>query len=46
VALYAGVTSRQPAEAKTMASQLAEIRARIATDGFDLQSVLEFSAEG
>jgi site-specific DNA recombinase len=46
VALYARVTSRQQAEAKTIESQIAEIRARIATDGFDLKTVLEFIDEG
>jgi len=46
VALYARVSSEQQAEAKTIESQLAEIRARIATDGFDLSSILEFVDEG
>ena len=46
VALYARVSSEQQAEAKTIESQLAEIRARIAADGFDLRSVLEFIDEG
>ena len=46
VALYARVSSEQQAEAKTIESQLAEIRARIATDGFDLTSNLEFVDEG
>lgn len=46
VALYARVSSEQQAEAKTIESQLAEIRARIATDGFDLTSILEFVDEG
>jgi site-specific DNA recombinase len=46
VALYARVTSRQQAEAKTIESQLAEMRVRIAADGFDLRSVLEFIDEG
>ena len=46
VALYARVTSPQQAEAKTIESQVAEIRARIATDGFDLKAVLEFIDEG
>jgi site-specific DNA recombinase len=36
----------QQAEAKTIESQIAEIRARIATDGFDLKTVLEFIDEG
>ncbi len=45
-ALYARVSSEQQAEAKTIESQLAEIRARIVTDGFELTSVLEFVDEG
>ena len=46
VALYARVSSEQQAEAKTIESQLAEIRARIAADGFDLTPVLEFVDDG
>jgi site-specific DNA recombinase len=46
VALYARVSSEQQAEAKTIESQLAEIRARIVTDGFELTSILEFVDEG
>jgi site-specific DNA recombinase len=46
VALYARVSSEQQAEAKTIESQLVEIRARIVADGFDLASVLEFVDEG
>jgi site-specific DNA recombinase len=46
VALYARVSSEHQAEAKTIESQPAEIRARIATDGFDLSSILEFVDEG
>jgi site-specific DNA recombinase len=46
VALYARVSSEQQAEAKTIESQLAEIRARIAADGFDLNTILEFVDEG
>lgn len=46
VALYARVSSEQQAEAKTIDSQLAEIRTRIAADGFVLTSVLEFVDEG
>jgi len=46
VALYARVSSDQQAEAKTIESQLAEIRTRIAADGFDLTSLLEFVDEG
>lgn len=46
VALYARVSSEQQAEAKTIESQLADIRARITGDGFDLTSVLEFIDDG
>jgi site-specific DNA recombinase len=46
VALYARVSSEQQAEAKTIESQLAEIRARITADGFEQSSVLEFVDEG
>lgn len=46
VALYARVSSEQQAEAKTIDSQLAEIRVRIARDGFELPTVLEFVDEG
>ncbi|GHO60439.1 recombinase family protein [Ktedonobacter robiniae] len=46
VALYARVSSEQQAEAKTIASQLDEIRDRIAADGIDLATVLEFVDEG
>ncbi len=46
VALYARVSSEQQAEAKTIASQLADIRARISADGFDLSNVLECIDDG
>jgi site-specific DNA recombinase len=46
VALYARVSSEQQAEAKTIESQLAEIRARITADGFDLTNILEFIDDG
>jgi site-specific DNA recombinase len=46
VALYARVSSEQQAEAKTIASQIDEIRTRIVTDGFELPAVLEFVDEG
>jgi site-specific DNA recombinase len=46
VALYARVSSEQQAEAKTIESQLAEIRARITANGFEQSSVLEFVDEG
>jgi len=46
VAFYARVSSEQQAEAKTIESQIAEIRKRIAADGFDLTSVLESVDDG
>ena len=46
VALYARVSSEQQAEAKTIESQLADIRARITADGFEQSDVLEFVDEG
>src|SRR3979411_3176318 len=46
VALYARVSSEHKAEAKTIESQLDEIRARIATDGIDLPTILEFVDDG
>ena len=46
VALYARVSSEQQAEAKTIESQLADIRARIRADGFDLSTILEFIDDG
>src|SRR5216683_1461399 len=46
IALYARVSSEQQAEAKTIESQLAEVRTRIAADGFDLKAVLEFVDDG
>lgn len=46
VALYARVSSEQQAEAKTIESQRDEIRTRIAADGIDLTTVLEFVDDG
>jgi site-specific DNA recombinase len=46
VALYARVSSEHQAEANTIDSQVAEIRARIAADGVDLRSVLAFIDAG
>ena len=46
VALFARVSSEQQAEAKTIESQLAEIRARIRADGLELSTVLEFIDAG
>jgi site-specific DNA recombinase len=46
VALYARVSSEQQAEAKTIESQLAEIRTRIGASSFELTNILEFVDEG
>ena len=46
VALYARVSSDQQAEAHMIDSQVAALRERIAADGVDLQSVLEFIDAG
>ncbi len=46
VALYARVSSEQQAEAKTIESQLAQLRARIAEDGFELKEVFVFVDDG
>lgn len=46
VALYARVSSEQQAEAKAIESQLDAIRARIAADGIDLPTILEFIDDG
>ncbi|WP_201366960.1 recombinase family protein, partial [Dictyobacter formicarum] len=46
VALYARVSSEQQAEAKTIESQLDEIREQITADGIDLTSILEFVDDG
>ena len=46
VALYARVSSEHQAEANTIDSQVAALRERIAADGVDLRSVLEFIDAG
>ncbi len=46
VALYARVSSEHQAEANSIDSQLAELRARIVADGVDLRTVLEFVDAG
>jgi site-specific DNA recombinase len=46
VALYARVSSDQQADANTIDSQVAALRARITADGFDLHSVIEFIDAG
>ena len=46
VALYARVSSEQQAEANTIDSQVAALQERIAADGVDLRSVLEFIDAG
>jgi site-specific DNA recombinase len=46
VALYARVSSDQQTDAHTIASQLAALRARVATDGYVLPEELQFIDEG
>jgi site-specific DNA recombinase len=46
VAVYARVSSEHQAEANSIDSQLAELRARSAADGVDLRAVLEFVDTG
>ncbi len=46
VAIYARVSSDQHPEAHTIASQLAALRARVATDGFALPQEMQFIDEG
>ena len=46
VAIYARVSSRQPAEGSTIESQLAALRERVAQDGFHLREELVFVDEG
>ena len=46
VALYARVSSDQQADANTIDSQVAALRAQITADGFDLHSVVEFIDAG
>ena len=46
IALYTRVSSEQQTEAKTIDSQLADLRARITEDGFALKDVLEFVDDG
>lgn len=44
--IYARVSSEQQAVAKTIASQLAALRERVASDGLELSSEMEFIDEG
>jgi site-specific DNA recombinase len=46
VAMYARVSSEQQAEAKTIASQLAELQARLTADGIAWATALAFVDEG
>ncbi len=46
VAIYARVSSDQQTEAHTIASHLAALRARVATDGFALPEEMQFIDEG
>lgn len=45
-AIYARVSSEQQAEAHTIESQLADLRARVAADGLSLSEELQFIDEG
>jgi site-specific DNA recombinase len=45
-AIYARVSSEQQAEARTIESQLADLRARVAADGLSLSGELQFIDEG
>jgi site-specific DNA recombinase len=46
IGIYARVSSEQPAEAKTIHSQLAALRERVAQDGFTLTEELTFVDDG
>src|SRR6266480_7233565 len=46
VAMYARVSSDQPAEAQTIASQVAALRERVAAEGFVLPEAMQFLDEG
>jgi len=46
VALYARVSSEQPAEAHTIASQVAALRERVAADGLTVSEAMQFLEEG
>ena len=45
-AIYARVSSKQQAEAKTIASQIEALKARVLADGLQLESELSFIDEG
>ena len=46
VAMYARVSSEQQAEAQTVASQVAALRARIAAEGLTVSAAMQFVDEG
>ena len=46
VALYARVSSEQQAETQTIASQVAALRERVATDGLTVSAAMQFLEEG
>ena len=46
VAIYARVSSEQQAETHTMASQVAAVRERVATDGLAVSEAMQFLDEG
>jgi len=46
VAIYARVSSEQHAETHTIASQVAALRERVATDGLAVSEAMQFLDEG
>ena len=46
VAIYARVSAEQQAETQTIASQVAAVRERVATDGLAVSEAMPFLAEG
>ena len=46
VAIYARVSSEQPAEAHTIASQVAALRERVSADGLTVAEAMQFLDEG
>ena len=46
VALYARVSSEQPVEAHTVASQVAALRERVAADRLTVSEAMQFLEEG
>ncbi len=46
VAIYARVSSEQPAEAQTIASQVAALRERVAAEGWVVPAARQFRDDG